>query len=94
MPTPYRLGLWRRHLFPKAQVRTEGPSKVYARGSDSGRKIEQHFCRDCGSAVLWYSELFPDFVGIAFGVFADPSMPGPLYPCGRRHSLRIDAMCQ
>ena len=30
--------------FPKEHVRTEGPSKVYVRGSDSGRKIEQHFC--------------------------------------------------
>ena len=26
--------------FPKEQVRTEGPSKVYVRGSDSGRKIK------------------------------------------------------
>jgi len=29
--------------FPKEQVRAEGPSTVYVRGSDSGRKIEQHF---------------------------------------------------
>ena len=27
--------------FPKEQVRVEGPSKVYVRGSDSRRKIEQ-----------------------------------------------------
>jgi hypothetical protein len=33
--------------FLKEQVRTEGPSKVYVRGSDSGRKIEIHFCPDC-----------------------------------------------
>ena len=59
-------------LFPKEQVRTEGPSKVYVRGSDSGRKIEIHFCPDCGSSVFWYAELYPDFVGIAFGTFADP----------------------
>jgi hypothetical protein len=27
--------------------------------------------------VFWYAKLYPDFVGIAFGTFADPSMPGP-----------------
>ena len=63
--------------FPKVQVRAEGPSKVYVRGSDSGRKIEQHFCPDCGSTVFWCSESFPDLIGIAFGAFADPSMPWP-----------------
>ena len=62
--------------FAKEQVRTAGRSKVYVRGSDSGRKIEQHFC-PCGSTVLWYSESFPDLIGIAFGAFADPSMPSP-----------------
>ena len=63
--------------FPKEQVHTEGPSKVYVRGSDSGRKIEFHFCPDCGSTVFWYGELFPDLIGIAFGAFADPSTPWP-----------------
>jgi hypothetical protein len=59
------------------QVRTEGPSKVYARRSDSGRKIEIHFCPRCGSSVFWYGELYPDLIGIAFGALADPSMPAP-----------------
>jgi hypothetical protein len=63
--------------FPKEQVHAEGPSKVYGRGSDSGRKIEQHLCPDYGSTVFWYSESRPDLIGIAFGVFADPSMPWP-----------------
>jgi len=27
--------------------------------------------------VFWYAELYADMVGIAFGTFADPSMPGP-----------------
>jgi hypothetical protein len=63
--------------FPKEEVRTKGPSKVYVRGSDSGRKIEIHFCPDCGSAVFWHPEFRPDLIGIAFGAFADPSMPWP-----------------
>jgi hypothetical protein len=57
---------------PKKQVRTGGPSKVYVRGSDSGREIEIHFCRDCGSSTLWFADLYPDLVGIPFGAFADP----------------------
>jgi hypothetical protein len=63
--------------FPKDQVRTEGPSKVYVRSSDSGRKVEIHFCPDCGTSVFWYAELRPDYIGIAFGTFADPLMPWP-----------------
>src|SRR5580692_11016792 len=56
--------------FAKEQVRTKGPTKIYVRGSDSGREIEQHFCPNCGSTVLWYSEVVPDGIGIAFGAFA------------------------
>jgi hypothetical protein len=43
--------------FAKEQVRTKGPSKIYVRGSDSGREIELHFCPNCGSTVFWYSEV-------------------------------------
>src|ERR1700741_3409431 len=63
--------------FPKDRVRTEGPSKVYVRGSDSERKIEIHFCPDCGTSVFWYAEWSRDLIGIAFGAFADPSMSRP-----------------
>ena len=71
--SPFGVGTY----FPKQQVRTEGRSKVYMRGSDSGRKIEFHFCPDCGSTVFWYAEGLPDMVGIAFGAFAEPAMPRP-----------------
>jgi hypothetical protein len=64
-------------IFWKEQVRTEGPSKVYVRGGDSGRKIEFHFCPDCGSTVYFYVEDVIDVVGITFGAFADASMPWP-----------------
>src|SRR5262249_49443974 len=63
--------------FPKEQVHTEGPSKIYLRDSDSGRKIEFHFCPDCGSSVFWHAEFAPKLIGIASGMFADPSMPRP-----------------
>jgi hypothetical protein len=55
----------------------ERVSKIYVRGSDSGRKIELHFCPNCGSTVFWYAEFVPDLIGIAFGAFADPSMSRP-----------------
>ena len=71
--SPFGVGTY----FPKGQVRTAGPSKVYTRGSDSGREIEIHFCPDCGSSVFWYAEFVPDLIGIAVGAFADPSMPWP-----------------
>jgi hypothetical protein len=64
-------------ISQKEQVRAEGPSKVYVRGCDSGRKIQLHFCPDCGSTVFWYAEFRPDQIGIAIGAFADPSMPWP-----------------
>ena len=63
--------------FPKEQVRTDGPNKVYVRDSDSGQKIELHFCPDCGSTLFWRTEFVPDLIGIAFGAFADSSMPRP-----------------
>ena len=63
--------------FLKEQVHTDGPSKVYVRSSDAGRKIEIHFCPDFGTSVFWHAEWAPALIGIAFGAFADPSMPRP-----------------
>ena len=71
--SPFGVGAY----FPKERVRTEGPNNVYLRGSDSGRKIECHFCPDCGSTVFWRPDFVPDLIGIAFGAFADPSMSRP-----------------
>ncbi len=63
--------------FPREQVHTTGPNKVYARGSDSGRRVELHFCPNCGSTVFWCADFVPDLVGIAFGAFGDSSLPWP-----------------
>jgi hypothetical protein len=65
-------------FFPRERVRVAGPNKVYLRGSASGRKVEFHFCPDCGSTVFWYPEFVPDLIGIALGAFADPSIPRPV----------------
>ena len=63
--------------YKRPQVRFEGESKLYARATDSGRKIRFHFCPNCGSSVYWEAELRPDHYGIAVGAFADPQFPAP-----------------
>jgi hypothetical protein len=57
----------------------EGAHKAFARSSDSGRKLESHFCPDCGSSVFWYAERLPDMIGIGVGFFADPAFPKPAF---------------
>ena len=61
----------------KNRCAPRGRARSTCAAATRGRKIEFHFCPDCGSTVFWYGELFPDLIGIAFGAFADPSMPWP-----------------
>lgn len=63
--------------FPRAQVTLSGEHKVFARGSDAGRRIENHFCPQCGTTVAWELELFPSLVAVAVGCFADPHLGAP-----------------
>lgn len=63
--------------FLTAQVRTEGPSKVYARVADTGFAVNFHFCPNCGTSVYWVSDKRPDHRGVAVGCFADPTFPIP-----------------
>ncbi len=63
--------------FPRDQVTFSGARKDYARGSDAGRRINNHFCPECGSTVVWDLELFPDLVAVAAGCFADPHLGAP-----------------
>ena len=77
VPTAYWLALWRQHLFPQRAVAHRGAEQGLRARQRLGRKIKIHFCPDCGSSVFWYAEVVPDLIGIAFGAFADPSMPRP-----------------
>ena len=70
---PFGVGAY----FRKEQVRTAGPHKVYVREGQEGRKLQIHFCPECGSSVYWYTEARPDLIGVAGGAFADPSFPQP-----------------
>jgi len=49
----------------------QGDLKTWERSSDSGRMVQCHFCRICGSTVLWNLDVFPDATGIAGGCFDD-----------------------
>ena len=63
--------------FPADQVRLAGPSKVFSRESQAGRKVEMHFCPECGTTVFWEAAFMPGHVGIAVGAFSDPAFPPP-----------------
>ena len=65
--------------FKKSQVRIEGPEKIYTRVAQEGRKMNFHFCPNCGSSVYWNADLRPDEYGIAVGAFSDPNFPLPTF---------------
>ncbi|HUN40853.1 MAG TPA: GFA family protein [Acetobacteraceae bacterium] len=63
--------------FAKTQVRVEGPSKVFERDGQSGRKVRFYFCPNCGTSLYWEADARPDWYGVAVGAFADPDFPAP-----------------
>lgn len=65
-------------FFPKSEVHTHGPSKVYVRDGQEGRKLRLHFCPECGSTVYGESDARPGMIAISVGAFADPNFPAPM----------------
>lgn len=63
--------------FRTEQVQSSGPSKVYTRDGEEGRKVRIHFCPECGTSVYWHADFLPRHVGVACGAFADPGLPPP-----------------
>ena len=55
--------------FKKEHVRVEGPSTVYVRDRQEGRKLKNHFCPTCGTTVFWEAYLMPDHIGVASALF-------------------------
>jgi len=64
-------------IFKREHVRSEGPSKIYVRDGQEGRKVKMHFCPTCGTTVFWEADLRPDHIGVAVGAFHDPNFPRP-----------------
>jgi hypothetical protein len=65
-------------FFKKEHVRAKGPSKIYVRDGQEGRKVKMHFCPTCGTTVFWEADLRPDHIGVAVGAFHDPNFPRPI----------------
>jgi hypothetical protein len=63
--------------FPAERVRPEGVSRIFARAGQDGRRIEGHFCPECGTTLYWKADFMPDHIGVAVGTFADPQFPAP-----------------
>ena len=38
--------------FKREHIRTQGPSKIYVRDGQEGRKLRMHFCPTCGTTVF------------------------------------------
>ena len=70
---PFGVGAY----FDRGQIRASGPSRVYERAGQEGRKLRSHFCPNCGTSLYWELELRPDQIGVAVGGFADPGFPAP-----------------
>src|SRR5262249_20614250 len=64
-------------FYKKSQVRVEGPSHLYTRDGQEGRKLQFYFCPNCGTSVYANTDRRPDHCWIAVGAFADPAFPPP-----------------
>jgi len=64
-------------FYKKEDVRAEGPSNIYVRDGQEGRKVRMHFCPTCGTTVFWEADVRPDGIGVAVGAFHDPNFPLP-----------------
>ena len=71
--SPYGLGVY----FQRAQVDVTGETKVHRRQGDSGAGLQNYFCPECGTTVYWLTELHPDGIAIAHGLFEDGTLAAP-----------------
>ena len=64
-------------LFPRERVKIEGPYKSWSRLADSGKRMTNHFCPECGSNVAFEPEIRPGSVAVTIGSFEDAKFPNP-----------------
>ena len=53
--------------FPKDLVETSGREQTWSRATDSGRRLTNHFCPNCGTTLYWDFDMRPDHFGVASG---------------------------
>ena len=63
--------------FNAGQTMVSGVSRAFERRSARGRRVEFHFCPECGTSVYFTGDFAPDIVGVPVGCFADPDFPPP-----------------
>ena len=64
-------------FYKTEHVRAVGPSKIYVRDGQEGRKVRMHFCPTCGTTVFWEADVRPDGIGVAVGAFHDANFQPP-----------------
>jgi hypothetical protein len=72
--SPFGVGAY----YPRDRIGSvEGEVKTFTRTADSGRKLTNHFCPNCGTPVYWTLEMRPNHMGIALGCFTEPHFARP-----------------
>jgi hypothetical protein len=63
--------------WPEDKIMISGPSTIWVREGQDGRKFEQHFCPTCGSTLWWRGDFAPGMIGVAGGNFDDGNFLEP-----------------
>ena len=79
VPTPDRLALWRQHLFPERAGADQGADQDLRARQRLGARDRTTFLPQLRFYRVLVLGVVPDGIGIAFGAFADPSMPWPKF---------------
>ncbi|MGB7405982.1 MAG: GFA family protein [Pacificimonas sp.] len=70
---PFGVGAY----FRRDQVELSGDTRTFVRKGESGADLQNYFCPECGTTVYWLTELHPDGLAIAYGLFGDTPLPVP-----------------
>jgi hypothetical protein len=63
--------------YPTARVSVTGVIKYYERRGDSGRKVWEGFCPECGSRLTGRAETMPGLLLVQAGAYDDPTLFRP-----------------
>jgi len=71
--SPFGVGAY----FRKDAVTVSGEQQSWQRVAESGRRLENAFCPNCGTTLFWNLEMRPDHIGVPVGQF-DTQLPPPI----------------
>src|SRR6476469_5807247 len=64
-------------FYPAAMVTIAGTPKQFTRPAESGGRIHNYFCPECGSTIYWQADNLPGMIGVAVGALSDSNCPAP-----------------